>query len=1383
MKIKCFYRKEAKEVIQEVVRVFVLVLFVVCGFFPFPLSAQYQLQFNHYSLDQGYYDGIVTSIYQDKYRYIWIGTADGLYRFDGYEFKEYRKNTDDPGALRGNVITDITEDQQGHLWVGTEGGGLSLLNRKADSFTHFSHDPGDPNSIASNFISEILEDRKGNLWIGTDDQGLSVLKYDENKNDFYFQNFGPFADNSNTASYGEINDLFEDSRGNLWVGTDGGLVRIQYASLSKLVVSFFNHDPQKERSSLPDNVVFAIEEDPKGGLWIGTRGGLSRWDPVNGTFKNFLHNPADIKSLSNNAVRTLEIEDEERIWVGTQDGLNLFNTNNFTSRRYHHHPGIANSVSEDFIMRLYKDQQGNTWVGTWGGALNRVSPLSRQFTHFPHIPGNDQSLSSPVVRSITEDTKGRLWMATANGLDCFDRDTQQYTHYTFDPDDPSTEAFTGIFSVYGDRSGHIWIGTSKGAFRMDPGTGQIGTFKHSPEDLNTLPRGSVWNIMEDSFGKVWMAIYGGGVACLDPASGQITKYKHDPFDTESLSENRAMIIYEARNKDIWVGTYEGGLTLLKRDEQGSVIDIIRYQHDPADASSISSNVVWSILDTKDGNMWVGTGNGLNRMNLTDATFKSYQESDGLINNFVFGLLSGQEKQLWLSTNRGLALFDPSLEVFQTYDARDGLQQNEFNKGAFWKGKRSGELFFGGVNGMVLIRNEVIEQSSYQPQVSINKMVIYETDNELNQGRVDYGIGFKDEIKLAHFENTLEFEFTALNFINEDKNKYSYRLKGLSNKWVNLGPNHVIRFGGLSPGKYTLEVRAANVNDIGSAKPAELDIIIQAPWWATWPAKVFYALAVVALLFGIYRFILSKKLAERESERLREQDAFKTRLYTEITHEFRTPLTVISGMTDLIKGNNKSKELIKRNTHSLLNLVNQMLELRKLESGGLTINYIQSDIVRFVRYVVEPFYDYAKKKQVQIHLFHSNDEIWMDFDPEIMKRIITNLVSNAIKYNKPDGKLDIQLSSIGSNDQSKLLLIVKDTGIGIADEQKEQIFKRFYQIGSSDNPKVQGTGLGLALVKEYVDALKGLIQLESSLGEGTTFKIELPISRKAEKQDAPFEAKTDKKPLSDTSAASELRDIPQESVNPEQPRILILEDNPDVMYYLKTCLSGLYNVQVEDNGADGVRRAFTEVPDLIISDVMMPEKDGFELVETLKTDIRTSHIPIILLTAKSDTPSKLKGLELGADAYLTKPFNRQELLVRVANMLELRKKLQERYQSEGWRDHASDLQTQKEDEFIQEVQQIIQKNLSDPDFNVIALCKEIGMSRTQLHNKLKAITNRSASIYIRFVRLKEARHLLGETDQTISEIAFQVGFKDPNYFSRTFHQEFGASPSQFRSGIA
>jgi signal transduction histidine kinase/ligand-binding sensor domain-containing protein/CheY-like chemotaxis protein len=1362
---------------MSVISVALVILFL--GLFSSFVNAQ-QLQFNHYSLDQGYYDGIVTAFYQDQYRYLWIGTADGLYRFDGYEFKEYRKNTDDPAALNSNVITDIEEDRYGRLWIGTEGGGLSLLNREQDEFIHFRHDPNDPRSISSYFISKILKDQKGNLWVGTEKKGLSVLKFSNEKEDFSFLNFGPLSQDGSGLQQGEINMLFEDSKGNIWVGTDIGLVRIRYSSLEKLDITFFNHDTQNPEATLADDLVYSINEDHQGRIWVGTSRGLSCYEPATGRFTNFRHDPSDPNSLSNDIIRSLELEDDNQIWVGTNKGLNLFNVNTYKNQRYYHEPQRANSISEDLVMGLFKDDQGNTWAGTWGGALNRISPLSRQFTHFPYIPGNDQSLSDPLVYSITEDNSGRIWVATPKGLDCFDRETQKYTHYHYQPNIPDTEVFSGIFRINSDKEGHIWIGSRRGAFRFDPSSGNIQAFEYEPGKPDGMPDASVWDVIEDRFGLIWMGTYGGGVLCWNPSTDSLQRFRYDPYNANSLGDNRVMELYEGGNGDVWVGTYEGGLTRIKRKPNGSIASFERFVNDPADDSSISSNVVWSVLEDKNGDVWVGTGNGLNHLNLADRTFKSYKEGDGLANNFVFGMLSGQDDKVWLSTNRGLSLFDPATEGFQNYNIRDGLQQSEFNKGAFWKGRKEGELFFGGVNGMIQVRNNIDAERSYHPQVVINKMVVFESNNELNNTRIDYGVGFREEIKLAHHENTLEFEFTALNFINGSKNQYSYRLKGLNNKWINLGAKHVIRFGGLSPGWYTLEVRAANTNGDWSDHVATLGIQIQAPWWATFPAKVFYALLGILLLVLIYRFIIDKKLAERESERLREQDAFKTRLYTDITHEFRTPLTVISGMADEIEGNEKARHLIKRNSRNLLNLVNQMLELRKLESGALVFNYVQADIIRFARITLEPFYGLAAKRNIDMQVFSSNHEIWMDFDQEVMHRIIANLVSNAIKYNKESGRVDVQLSSIVANGGSKLLLIVKDTGIGIPEVNKEHIFDRFYQIGSEESSASQGSGIGLALVKEYVEALGGNIFVESELDLGTTFKIILPIFNKAEKLLLNQKTPSIEAVLPGVEEPEkQIKDMPRESMNPEQARVLIVEDNPDVIYYLKSCLSGLYNILVEHNGADGIQKALEEVPDLIISDLMMPQKDGYELVRVVKNDIRTSHIPVILLTAKADLPSKLKGLDEGADAYLTKPFNRQELLLRVSNLLKLREKLQARYQSVMPSKEKKGQPMQKEDAFIVQVQKHIKANLSDPDFGVKELCQEVGLSRTQLHNKLKALSNRSTSIYIRSIRLQVAQRLLEESDKTIAEIAYEVGFNDPNYFSRTFNQEFGASPSQYR----
>jgi len=1349
-----------------------LLLFTLSAFFSL---GQENISFDHFSLDEGFYDGIVTDIYQDRYHFLWIGTADGLYLYDGNQFKEYRKDTDDPHALKSNVITSISEDKNGHLWIGTEGGGLNLFDRQNNRFLQFAHDPNIPTSLSSDFVTSMVTDEKGHLWIGAEEGALNVLQFDSLKNKFYFRHFDHHPLHSEVLSGNSIAVLFEDSRGRIWIGAEGGgLVCMEYESLDDLRFERSTHQPDSE-NSIAGNIVNAIHEDQDGCIWAGTSEGLSRLNVSTNTWMTFRHEPGDPNSLSHNFVRSIEPDPSGRLWVGTQKGLNLLDPDKGSIQRFHHHPKDDQSLSNDVIMDIYGDDHGSIWIGCWGGALNRINPFSRQFVHYNHIPGEANALSAPHVTSITEDEEGNLWVATEKGLDRIDLQTDRFSHYQYNRNAPSTKAFNDIIRVFGDRKENIWIATTEGAYRFNPSTNKIRTFIHDPEDPGSIPKGQVWDIIEDSYGLIWMGVYRGGLVCWNPETEKMTGYRHNPLDSNSIGEDRVMEIYEDSRKNLWVGTYEGGLTHVIRDERGRPKKFERFVEDSKKPSSISSNVVWSILETENGNIWVGTANGLNRMDRASGAFKSFKERDGLPNNFVFGLLPSVGGRIWVSTNRGLSLFDPVAESFQNFDARDGLEQNEFNKGAYWKGRNGARLFFGGVNGLNVLNNRTFKRNTHLPPVVISKMLVFNQKNDKVKGRECYGVAYQNKIELPYYENTLEFEFAALDFINPPKNEYAYRLVGLSERWINLGASNTIRFGGLSPGRYSLEVKASNNNGLWNEEPTVLDITIRSPWWATSLAKFLYILMAGGSLYYIYRFFLGKRLAEEESERLRKQDAFKTRLYTDITHEFRTPLTVISGMSDQIKGNKKAKKMIKRNTQDLLNLVNQILELRKMEMGEFSFHNIQGDIVSFLGYCVEPFYDYAQQKDISLELQSEEEEIWMDFDPQVIQRVFSNLMSNAIKYNKKGGEVKVNLSRHNGQESPVMRLEIQDTGMGIEKDELQNIFRRFYQLQQEGANMENGIGVGLDLVREYVHLLNGKIEVQSTPGLGSTFCVLLPITKMAEREENPKFVKAQSGAFHHETELN----ISQKGIHPKKENILVVEDSPDVAQYLKICLEKKYNIQIAENGATGVEMAMKNVPDLIVSDVMMPGKDGYEMTETLKRDIRTSHIPIILLTARADVPSKLKGLETGADAYLSKPFNQQELLLRISNLLEMRKKLQQRYQAEVIPPSSGKLETKNEDLFIKKVQEIIKNHLDDPDFGIKELCKEIGMSRTQLHNKIKAVTGRSTSLYIRLVRLREGKRLLEETEQTVSEIAYTVGFKDPNYFSKTFNLEYGTSPSRFR----
>jgi signal transduction histidine kinase/DNA-binding response OmpR family regulator len=859
----------------------------------------------------------------------------------------------------------------------------------------------------------------------------------------------------------------------------------------------------------------------------------------------------------------------------------------------------------------------------------------------------------------------------------------------------------------------------------------------------------------------------------------------------------------------WLGTSKG--LVEARPNAAGGFDFRLWEYKAGNDNSPRNNDVSSLLpDPKDANaLWIGTkGGGLARMDIKNGQFRHLTTRNGLPNDVIYAVLPDPENSggcLWLSSNKGLTRYHPESGQIKNFTEADGLQSDEFNTWAYGK-TPTGELMFGGVKGLNVFHPKDIQDNPHLPRafltgLKINNHTITPGDST---GLLAQTLEFTEKIRLPFHQNSITLEFAALEYTAPSKNRFRYYLEGAEAEWAHESSEPSAQYLNLSPGDYVFKVMACNNDGVWNPAPASLRITVLPPWYRSWLAYLFYAAAVGGLIWLYMRFRLGQlrleqKLAleHREAERIRELDEFKSRLFTNITHEFRTPLTVVLGTSEQLEkqapesvfpdlntantfaGGLKNRlALIRRNGRNLLDLVNQLLDLAKAESNQLKIHLVQGDVVRYVRYVVESFHSLSNQRNVLLTVDSKLPELAMDYDPEKLRQILSNLISNALKYTPSGGKIAVFIT----HHASFIILKVADSGAGIAPEDLSRIFDRFYQ---ADNAvaKAGGTGIGLALTKELVKLLGGEITAESEPGKGSTFTVRLPITNLAEKTTQALE------PIPEPATSN----LKPETSN-QQPqtgsRLLLVEDNPDVVEYLRLCLEGRYQLHYAYNGRAGIEQALELVPDLVLSDVMMPEKDGFEVCDFLKNDERTSHIPVVLLTAKADVESRIAGLRRGADAYLAKPFHPEELLATLQNLLELRRKLQARYaasalsvspQPDG--DHPptapSPSVTDIEDVFLQKLRAAVEARLGEADLSAEDVCRAVGMGRSNLYAKLSALTDLSFNVYVRTLRLQKAKTLLESTDLNVSEVAYEVGFNDPKYFSRVFSEQFGVAPSALR----
>ncbi|TNE66547.1 MAG: sensor histidine kinase, partial [Bacteroidetes bacterium] len=1017
-------------------------------------------RFEYYSVDNGLSENSITATIQDRHGFIWIGTGEGLNRYDGYSFITYRKDPDDRNGLSSNVIKFLFEDSKGGLWVGTNvnlsaGGGpgkLNRLNRATGTFECFEHDPNNPHSISSNAVTNIFEDSKKNIWICTKGGGLNRYNYQTGQ----FQVFRFSSKDHKSEKANSIDFIMEDARGTLWMGTagidfgaiaaseDGSATSSEKSNAGAGLVFLdapngklkrYRHNPN-DPNSLSSNAVVTILEDSNNTLWIGTINGLNRLDRTTGRFEHFMHDPNDPQSLSSNLVRQVFEDSRKNLWIATPHGLNRMDRSTGKFQRYQYKPGTPGSLCHNSVENILEDHAGNLWIKTegnlalmdykngtfqcvqigrnteivtqdrsgnfwlgssWVGAkgLSKMDIVSTNFQHFQHNPHNSNSLIDNAVWPIIEDSDGNVWIGTMpsmddqnrfiGGLDRLDRVTGKFEHFQHDENNPESIYKNQIFSLFEDSKGFLWVGYNAGVLdRLDRRTGNVvERFIRRERDPATINISPVTRMLEDSQGNLWLG-GGSGINKLDKATGLFQHFVPFP-DAENLwGGNWIDALIEDSEGYIWVGTWWKGLCRLN-PETGK---FDYFEHDPNDPESLSNNGVWALYEDAGKNIWAGTGEGLSRLNRATGKFTSFYDKDGLPSSYIYGILPDKHGRLWLSTHNGIACFDLKTGISRNFDVQDGLQSNQFNHFSYFKSPRTGEFLFGGNNGFNILHPDSLRVDSFAPLVAITSFTRYDPKDATPI--LDEFISEREVLILTHKDNVVSFEFAALNFRKTNKTRYRYQLVGFSNRWFELGNKREVTFTGLHPGNYTLRVEAANTDGIWSRTPTELAIQVLPPWyWSSW-SKLLYLLAGAGLLFGFYRFQLNRKLALAEARNLKELDSVKTKFYTNITHEFRTPLTVIQGLSDQLieKAGELPKEkitdnarIVKRNSAQLLTMVNQMLDLRRLESGNMPVNLVKGDVLKYFRYLTESFHSYAYDKGVGLHFMTDLEELNMDYDPD------------------------------------------------------------------------------------------------------------------------------------------------------------------------------------------------------------------------------------------------------------------------------------------------------------------------------------------------------------------------------------------------------------------
>ncbi len=1370
-------------------------------------------------------DNFVTNfLYEDRSGNLWITLFSGeinRYNRDTDDFTRFRQSLVGHSPLSG-FVSSITGDQQGNIWIGMyheEGdeltGGLCLFKEEEERYIAYKNNPADTNTLAEDCISKTYVDRSGSLWIGTCSSGVDRFVPGRNGNAGRFVHYRNISGNPDIPISSTITDITEDRSGTIWIGTEHQGV-LRYLEDEDQFRRYAIHaDPSSQA-----NLVSILAPDHDGVLWIGTGDGLALYDHKMDTIILHRHDPGDPSSIPMGQIRSIAHSPDGIVWIiiltdefGFSDGITCFDPESAQFLTFRNDPLDPNSISSNNVNTAIVDQSGILWIGTLDGGINIYNPSKQKFHLLEYNPMKPNGIPRGKIYSVIEDSRGILWIGTVEyGLFRLDRTKGIITNYVHNPSDPRSINNNNILTICEGDSGTLWLGGLGGLNKLDTETMEFRSFAHDPGNQNSIGANHIMSIIRDREGILWMGTLFGGLNRFDPETEQFTSFRRDPDNPKSLDWNDGILsVYEGLDGSMWLSTFEGLYKYIRgigdNDDQ-----LIHYYHEDDNPNSLSYNTVRMVVEDKSGNLWIATeGGGLNKFDIKTEEFTIYTEDHGLPSNSVQGILIDESGHLWLSSNRGLSRFNPLNGRIENFNLLDGLQSLEFAFGGYYKSP-AGEFFFCGEKGLNYFFPEEVKMNSYLPPVVItdfklfNKSVVAGEDSPLKKSITEIR-----ELDLKHNENFISFEFAALNYTNTSKNQYKYRMLGLDNDTVYIGARRLADFTDLKPGSYTFWVTGSNNDGKWNKEGISLDIVVHPPWWRTNLAYGLYVLTFLLFLIGYIRWQTyrlrkekenleiqvrerTRKIEEKDSQIL-QMDRMKTRFFANISHEFRTPITLIlNRIEEMLTSDNpgdrvrEKLSVIQRNGKQLLKLVSQLLDISRLDSGKLKIELVENDIIKFLKLICSSFLSLAETNNIHYDIQLPGDEIIAQFDSGKLETIMNNLLSNAFKYTPEGGEIKciVEVPRVKKGDSRKIIKIsVKDSGPGIYKKHLPLIFDRFYQSDEHRHLDGGGTGIGLSFTRELVLMLKGEIEVKSKPGTGACFDVTLPLGtdhlkeseyiilKKTEEKEDYLEKVTDLKESETEIAAT----VSKQHVN-KTIQILIVEDNNELRAYLIEQFETEYKVEEAVNGEDGLKKAIKSIPDLIVSDIMMPQIDGFEFCRRIKTNERTSHIPFIMLTAKADIDSRIEGLETAADDYIIKPFNIQEVKARVKNLITQRQILRNKYATSLDITRKEIAFNSKDVQFMNRIIKIVEEHISDMDFEVSDLQKKSELSHTQLYRKIFALTGLSPSKFIRNIRLESATKLMEQNNQNITEIALNVGFGNLSYFTKCFRERYGITPSDY-----
>ncbi|MEZ5041632.1 MAG: two-component regulator propeller domain-containing protein [Saprospiraceae bacterium] len=1355
----------------------------------------------------------VNCIMQDSLGYIWIGTNNGLNRFDGYHITTFKYDLEDTISIPGNRVKQMVMDRTGQIWVALENKGLFRFYPKEMIFREVALP-----FPTTNFV-EMLVDDFGDIWLNKNDFGLCRLlleKTGEVKTMVTYPAHEIKAEGEGfdirILRHGELGLFFVTSDNDIWHFDKGNNSFEKILPASQLSLA------KTERI----NCLF-IEGDQ---IWVGTNNGIVNIRSVH--FKNNDFSYQQITRLNNNIspqnITHIFRDRFEKLWLGTTLGLFMvhptLSPNGLKSAfSWQKMTFSRNDITSDRITYLFEDRFGVLWVGSTGG-VNYTNLRQKAFVHLLLDENVAEVVTKHIVYAVHKAKDGKIWIGTRTGLNIYDPEQETMEYYKSGPE-PGALKGRDIAFIYEDSKGDIWLGIKDaGLSRARMANGQL-TFERWPitgSQGNEL----VYNPMlmaEDREGRLWITTYREGIFILDENREKFANLRHDPRNANSLSTNNLTAVYcDPSDGTIWISSRDGGLNRVRWDKTGDW-QFKSFRYDSKDPSSISSDHTWQIYRAQNNQLWVATlGGGLNKV-IEEAngeiSFVRYTIKDGLIDNDIESLAEDEAGNLWLA-GVGLSKFNPTTGRLQHFDYQDGLQSNSFKIGAVFKDEQ-GVLYFGGINGINYFDPKAIVADDIVPAIYITGLRVNSSEIKIGQvvnGRVllEQSLFNLPPIRLQADENDFSLDFVGLQFASSLKNQYQYKLEGLNDYWVSTKfPNLRANYSNIPPGDYTFKVRASNGDGVWNEMETALSIHIASPWYATPLAFGFYAIAVAFALF-LFQKNTEKQLRLKNelilAEKEKELHQSKLNFFTNISHELRSPLTLIKGPLEellfhpKVRKETKAKLRVMQNSATrLLNLMNQLLDFRKMETGNMRLQAAKGNFVKFTHELFLIFSQSASEKNIQYHFESPLPDIQLAYDRDKMETVLMNLLSNAYKFTPEHGRIAVHLHIHGDEKKAAvygphdkqlkenyLLLSFSDSGMGMDEKEVEKVFNPYYQVKKNNTLHLTGTGIGLSLVKGVMDLHKGEISVSSEPTKGTTFSLKLPFGiehlsaeelipdfKNSEYIGHYIETDDNQNSAVDRDNVKYLTTIDERI---KKYRVMIVEDNGALRNYLRQVLETDFMVEEAVNGQEALEMIMDAPPDLVVSDVMMPVMDGIRLCKCIKENELTAHLPVILLTARTSKVYELEGMDMGAESYITKPFNAQLLKAKMMTILKNREHLREYYRKQLFFEPIKESQLSPDEKLVHQAIQIIEANLEDADFNVQKLAEMLFQSQSSLYRKVKTVTDKSLVEFVRDVRLRKAAQLIQQGELSITEIAYQVGFSSIKYFRQCFKKQYDMTPSAY-----